>query len=79
MAIAYALMGVGALLVFLGLLNGDITTAHDISKFSGVLLIGIGLVASARIAAKRKQAERIARIREGLPQVEPLGRGGASH
>lgn len=79
MAIAYALMGVGSVMVFLGLLNGDISTAHDISKFGGIVLIAVGLVASAQIAAKRRQEERLARIREGLPQVEPLGRGGAAH
>lgn len=79
MAIPFTLMGVGAVLVFLGLLNGDISVWHDLSKFGGIVLGGIGLVWSARVSAKRKQEERIARIQAGLPQSEPLGRGGAAH
>ncbi|TNM59997.1 hypothetical protein FHN55_19545 [Streptomyces sp. NP160] len=79
MAIPFTLMGVGSVLVFLGLLNGDITLWHDLSKFGGIVLGGIGLLWSARVSAKRKQEERIARVREGLPQAEPLGRGGAAH
>ncbi|MBC3762767.1 hypothetical protein ACUN7V_01830 [Quadrisphaera oryzae] len=79
MAIAYSLMGVGSVLVFLGLLNGEVSTAHNIAKFTGIVLIAIGLVASARIAAKRRQEERVARVQAGLPQSEPLGRGGAAH
>ncbi|MEH3075622.1 MAG: hypothetical protein PGN11_02925 [Quadrisphaera sp.] len=79
MAIAYWLMGVGSVLVFLGLLNGDISTLHNISKFGGIVMIAIGLVASAQIASKRRQQERLARIQAGLPQAEPLGRGGAAH
>ncbi|TXR58137.1 hypothetical protein [Quadrisphaera setariae] len=79
MAIAYWLMGVGSVLVFLGLLNGDISTLHNISKFGGIVMIAVGLVASAQIASKRRQQERLARIQAGLPQAEPLGRGGAAH
>ncbi|PWJ54886.1 hypothetical protein SAMN06264364_10593 [Quadrisphaera granulorum] len=79
MAIPFFLMAVGSLMIFLGLLNGDITTAHDISKFGGIVLVAIGILASARTAAKRRQDARLVRIQAGLPQSEPLGREGGAH
>jgi len=53
---------------------------HDIVKFGGCALVGVGLVSSAVVASRRKQAERVARLQEGLPQAAPLvGPGGGHH
>ncbi len=50
MAIPFTLISVGSVMIFLGLLNGDITVWHDIVKFGGCALLGVGLVSSAVVA-----------------------------
>lgn len=79
MAIPFTLISVGAVMIFLGLLNGDITVWHDIVKFGGCALVAVGLVSSAVVASRRKQAERVARLQEGLPQAAPLVEPGGGH
>jgi hypothetical protein len=60
----FGLIVVGFVVMFLGLLQGEVGPVHTALKFIGIVLMALGLVGSAALQMHRRQRERRVRARE---------------
>jgi hypothetical protein len=60
----FGLIAVGFLVMFLGLLQGEVGPVHTALKFIGIVLMAMGLLGSAALQMHRRQRERKARAKE---------------